>query len=114
MNMKPNKIEDLPWYIERYAEQLDRPATDFCDEEAAEFYRDFLPLYVKYAGTKSLMKHLRNYINTHEIKRKDDFRFQLIGMWVNHIQYYRELHKIPFKAEDIFKIKIPKEILNIQ
>jgi hypothetical protein len=111
---KENKIEELPWYIEHYAEQLDRPATDFCDGEAMEFYRDFLPLYVKYAGTKSLMKHLRNYIDTHEIKRKDDFRFQLVSMWCFHIQYYRERNGIPFKPEDIFKIRIPKEILSIQ
>ena len=111
---KENKIEELPWYIEHYAEQLDRPATEFRDEEAMEFYRDFLPLYVKYAGTKSLMKHLRSYIDTHEIKRKDDFRFQLISMWCFHIQYYRERNGIPFKPEDVFKIRIPKEILSIQ
>ena len=112
--MKPNKIEDLPWYLESYAQHLDRDPESFRDKEAMEFNRDFLPLYVKYAGTKSLMKHLREYIKTHEITRKDDFRIQLVCMWVNHIQYYRELHNIPFKAEDIFKIKIPKEILNIQ
>lgn len=112
--MEDKKVRELPWYLEHYAQYLDREPESYCDKEAMEFYRDFMPLYIKYAGTKSLMKHLRNYIKTHEITRKDDFRFQLVGMWVNHIQYYRELHNIPFKAEDIFKIKIPKEILNIQ
>lgn len=112
--MKPNKIEDLPWYLESYAEHLKKEPESFYDKEAMEFYRDFLPLYVKYAGTKSLMKHLRNYINTHEIKRKDDFRFQLVTMWCWHIQYYRERRNKPFKPEDVFSIKIPKEILNIR
>lgn len=109
-------MTQLPWYLESYLEHHNEAIKKgtFFDAEAEEFQRDFMPLYLKYAGTKSLMKHLRGYIKTHEITRKDDFRFQLIGMWVNHIQYYRELHNIPFKAEDIFKIKIPKEILNIQ
>ena len=111
---KENKLDELPWYLESYAEHLDRPESDFCDTEAMEFNRDFLPLYVKYAGTKSLMKHLRNYLATHEITRKDDFRFQMVSMWCFHIQYYRERNGIPFKPEDVFKIRIPKEILSIQ
>ena len=109
-----NKIEELPWYLESYAERLNREPESFLDNEAREFNRDFLPLYVKYAGTKSLRRHVRNYINTHEIKRRDDFRFQLISMWCFHIQYYRERRGIPFKPEDIFKIRIPKEILDVQ
>lgn len=112
--MEGNKIENLPWYLESYVKALNREPESFRDNEAMEFNRDFLPLYVKYVGTKSLMKHLRNYINTHEIKRKDDFRFQLVVMWCWHIQYYRERRNIPFKAEDVFRVRIPKEILNIQ
>lgn len=112
--MKPNKIEDLPWYLEHYAEYVEREPESYRDKEAMEFNRDFMPLYLKYAGTKSLMKHLKNYLNTHEIKRKDDFRFQLISMWCFHIQYYRERRGIPFKPEDVFKIRIPKIILDIQ
>jgi hypothetical protein len=112
--MEVNKIEELPWYLEDYAKELNRKHKKFRDNEAMEFNRDFLPLYVKYAGTRSLLKHLRNYINTHEITRKDDFRFQLITMWCWHIQYYRERRNKPFKPEDVFKIRIPKEILNIK
>lgn len=112
--MEDKNVRELPWYLEHYAKYLDREPESYRDKEAMEFNRDFMPLYLKHVGTKSLMKHLREYIKTHEITRKDDFRFQLVCMWVNHIQYYRELHNIPFKAEDIFKIKIPKEILNIQ
>ncbi len=112
--MADKKVRELPWYLEHYAEYADREPESYRDKEAMEFNRDFVPLYVKYAGTKSLMKHLRNYIKTHEITRKDDFRFQLVSMWCYHIQYYRELHGIPFKPEDVFKIRIPKEILDIK
>ena len=112
--MRDKKVRELPEYLEDYAEYVERGSESYYDKEAMEFYRDFVPLYVKYAGTKSLLKHLREYIKTHEITRKDDFRCQLVSMWCLHIQYYRELHNIPFKAEDIFKIKIPKEILNLQ
>lgn len=108
------ETNNLPWYMEHYRELLGRERFKFQDEEGYEFNRDFLPLYVKYAGTKSLMKHLKNYLATHEITRKDDFRFQLVSMWCFHIQYYREKNGIPFRAEDIFKIRIPKIILDIQ
>ena len=112
--MEDKKARELPWYLDEYAKCLERGPESYRDNEAMEFNRDFLPLYIKYAGTKSLMKHLRNYIDTHEIKRKDDFRFQLVSMWCFHIQYYRERRNKPFKPEDVFKIKIPKEILNIR
>ena len=104
----------LPWYLESYANYANKAPEEYQDEESREFYRDFMPLYLKYAGTKSLLKHLRNYINTHEIKRKDAFRFQLISMWCFHIQYYRERHGKQFNPEDVFKIRIPKIILEIQ
>ena len=61
-----------------------------------------------------MLKDIREYVSTHTINRKDDFRFQLIRMWCDHIHYYRELHGIEFKPEDVFDIKIPKEILSIQ
>lgn len=112
--MEDKKVRELPWYLEEYAKCVEREPESYRDKEAMEFYRDFVPLYVKYAGTKSLMKYLRDYIKTHEITRKDDFRFQLVSMWCFHIQYYRELHGIPFKPEDVFKIRIPKEILDIR
>lgn len=112
--MEVNDTKNLPWYIECYTEWMNKKPEEYRDQEAMEFNRDFMPLYLKYAGTKSLMKHLKNYLKTHEIKRKDDFRFQLISMWCFHIQYYRERHGIPFKPEDVFKIKIPKIILDIQ
>jgi len=105
------KNKELPWYISHYFENISTPPHD---EESAMFRKDFLPLYKEYVGTKNLLKHIRNYINTHEITRKDDFRFQLVCMWCDHIHYYRDLHNIPFKAEDVFKIRIPKEILNIK
>ena len=112
--MEVNKIEELPWYLKGYAKELNKKHKNFRDNEAMEFDRDFLPLYVKYAGTKSLLKHLRNYINTHEITRKDDFRFQLVSMWCWHIQYYRERRNKPFKPEDVFGIRIPKIILDLK
>ena len=106
----------LPWYLESYLEHYEKAIKKgmFFDKEAEEFEVDFMPLYLKYAGTKSLMKHLRNYINTHEIKRKDDFRFQLVQMWCWHIQYYRERHGIKYEPQDVFKIRIPRLILDIQ
>ena len=112
--LEKNKIETVPWYIASWFREITLDRWEKMDDEARTFYSEFIPVYREYVGTKGLRSRLISYINTHEIKRKDDFRFQLIGMWVNHIQYYRELHNIPFKAEDIFKIKIPKEILNIQ
>ena len=114
--MEVNDLTQLPWYLESYLEHHNEAIKKgtFFDAEAEEFQRGFMPLYLKYAGTKSLMKHLRNYIYTHEITRKDDFWFQLVSMWCFHIQYYRERRGIPFKPEDIFKIKIPKIILDIQ
>ena len=78
------------------------------------FVKIFFPLYLKHAGTKALLKDIREYVSTHTITRKDDIRFQLIRMWCDHIHYYRELHGIEFKPEDVFDIKIPKEILSIQ
>lgn len=88
-------------------EQLDN-----MDVEARTFYVEFMPLYKKYSGTKQLRKHIIQYLSTHEIKRKDDFRGQLICMWIEHIIEYRESNNIPFKAEDVYKIKVPQEILN--
>lgn len=107
-----NNIQSLPWYLKEYV-KLTRKR-EFRDEESKCFCKEFVPLYLQYAGTRGLMKHLRNYIASHEIMRKDDFRFTLIGMWCWHIQYYRERRGIVFKPEDVFKIKIPKEILSIQ
>lgn len=108
------KGKELPWYFESYAEHVNKNSEEYRDDEAREFYTVFVPLYLEYAGTRRLLGILRNYLATHEIKRKDDFRFQLVSMWCFHIQYYRETHGIPFKAEDVFRIKIPKEILSIQ
>lgn len=105
---------EKPWYIEHWEESYNKPKTSFYDKDAEDFYYDFFPLYLKYVGTRKLLQCVREYINTHEIKRKDDFRLQLICMWCDHIHYYRDLHNIPFKAEDIFSIRIPKEILSVQ
>ena len=107
-----NKNTEIPWYIKHWMEEKDENYP-WRDEEARVFNLEFMPLYRKYVGTKKLLPLIREYINTHEIKRKDDFRFQLICMWCDHIHYYRDLNGIPFKAEDVFKIKIPKEILSI-
>ena len=107
-------MEDKPWYIQHYLEPVKPEVWERMDDEARTFHTDFIPLYGKYAGTKALLPRLRNYLATHEIKRKADFRFQLVSMWCFHIQYYRELHGIPFEPEDVFKIKIPKEILGIK
>ena len=104
---------ERPWYITQWEETYKNQKT-FHDKEAEEFYRDLFSLYVKHVGTKALLKDIRNYINTHTITRKDDFRFQMICMWCDHIHYYRELHGIKFEPEDVFSIKIPKEILSVQ
>jgi len=112
--MRKNKTEAFPWYIADWFKEIPPDMWDKMDDEARVFRSEFMPIYREYVGTKGLRRRLVNYIDTHEIKRKDDFRFQLVCIWLNHIQYYRELHGIPFKAEDVFKIKIPKEILNIQ
>ena len=112
--MEVNKLEELPWYLRSYTEWIGKKREECIDQEAFEFNRDFLPRYLEYVGTKQLMKHLRNYLKTHEITRKDDFRNQLVGMWCWHIQFYRERRGIPYKAEDVFKIKIPKIILDIK
>lgn len=103
---------ERPWYIKHWEEKKDTSV--FMDEQAEIFNKEFMPLYIKYVGTKKLLPCIREYINNHTITRKDDFRFQLICMWCDHIHYYRDLNGIPFKAEDIFNIKIPKEILSIQ
>lgn len=109
--MKENDLNNLPWYIDQWREDYEKRKTkdpsEYCDQEAFEFNRDFMPLYLKYAGTKALKRHLRDYIATHDITRKKDFRFQLTCMWVEHIQFYRERNGIPFKPEGIFKIQIP-------
>lgn len=110
-NMNTN---DLPWYLQEYAEPVKPETWEKMDEEARTFQVEFIPKYLKYAGTKSLLRHIREYINTHEIKRRNDFRFQLICMWCWHIQYYRERHGIKFEPWDVFKIRIPKLILEIQ
>lgn len=109
--MVENNINELPWYLEEYA--ISAKKKQFQDKEGEEFNRDFMPLYLKYAGTKHLIKHIRNYINTHEIKRRDDLRFTLVMMWCWHIQYYRERRGIKYVPEDVFKIRIPKEITNL-
>ena len=108
------KTKEIPRYLETWFEEPTEHEKSLMDEEAWIFRNDFLSLYREYVGTKSLLKHIRNYINTHEIKRKDDFRFTFICMWIDHIHYYDDLNNIPFKAEKIWKIKIPKEILNVQ
>lgn len=105
---------EKPWYIKHWEESYNKPKTSFYDKDAEDFYHDFFPMYLKYVGSRKLLQGIREYINTHEIKRKDDFRLQVICMWCDHIHYYRDLHNIPFKAEDIFSIRIPKEILSVQ
>lgn len=104
---------ERPWYIKHWDNIKDNNYP-FIDEEAKVFNKELLPLYRKYVGTKKLLPCIKEYINSHKIIRKDDFRFQLICMWCDHIHYYRDLHGIPYKPEDVFKIKIPKEILNIK
>ena len=106
---------ERPWYIKQWEESYQRAIqTTFYDKDAEEFCKDFVPLYLKHAGTKALLKDIREYVSAHTITRKDDIRLQLICMWCDHIHYYRELHGIEFEPEDIFSIKIPKEILSIQ
>lgn len=83
------------------------------DEEAKTFNKEFVPLYEKYIGTKRLRKIIKEYIETHEIKRREDFQFQLTCMWCDHIKEYRKRNNIPFKAEDIFAIRIPDFIRNM-
>lgn len=87
---------------------------DKMDEEAKVFYKEFIPQYLKYRGTKKLRKIIKDYIDAHEIKRKDDFSMQLTCMWCEHLIMYKELHKLPFKSEDILSFKIPDFIKNIQ
>ena len=107
-----DKTQSRPWYLEPYAELAKK--TKFQDEESRCFCKEFIPVYLQYVGTRELMKYLRNYINTHEITKKDDFRTTLVIMWCWHIQYYRECRGVVFKPEDVFKIKVPKEILSIK
>ena len=109
-SVKENK---LPWYIEHWSNDKLPADYKFLDKDAEEFHKDFIPLYLKHAGTKKLLGDIRNYLRSHKIIRKDDLRLQLVCMWCDHIHYYRELHEIPFEAEDVFKIRIPKEISTI-
>lgn len=105
---------EKPWYINHWEESYQNSfKKSFYDKDAEEFCKEFMPLYLKHVGTKALLKDIRDYISTHTITRKDDLRFQLTCMWCDHIHYYRELHGKNFEAEDVFKIKIPKEILSI-
>ena len=108
------KTKDYPWYIQHWMEEPNENTQKIMDDEAKEFRKIFMPLFREHVGTKKLLKDIKNYLETHEIKRKDDFRMQLTCMWLDHIHYYRELHNIPFKAEDVFSIRIPKEILSVQ
>lgn len=107
-------MEDRPEYIKDWYKHMTPEEFNKMDDEGKTFYRELMPLYEKYVGTNKLLGHIRNYINTHDIVRKDDFRFQLVCMWCDHIRYRREQHGMNFKAEDVFKIKIPKEILSVQ
>lgn len=107
-------MEVKPDYIQDYLVQPKPQEWEQMDDEAKAFQTDFIPIYGEYAGTKGLLPRLRNYLNTHEIKRKDDFRLTLIIMWCYHIRYYREKQGKEWKAEDVFKVKIPEEILSIQ
>ena len=107
-------MEAKPDYIQDYLVPPTKESWIQMDDEARAFQTEFIPIYGKYAGTKGLLPHLRKYLNTHEIKRKDDFRFTLIIMWCYHIRYYREKRGKEWKAEDVFKIKVPKEILAIK
>lgn len=100
-------------YIQDYIKELTEDDKRWLDNDAIEFYSDFIPLWGKYVGTKQLLKCIKDYVKTHKVIRKDDLRFQLITMWINHIQLCCEYHNVEFKAEYCFKIKIPKAILDI-
>ena len=105
--------EEYPWYIQHWIEVPNENTQKIMDDEAKEFVKTFYPLYRKHVGTKKLLKDIKDYLATHDIKRKEDFKIQLVCMWCDHIHYYRDLHGIEFKAEDVFKIKIPDVIKNI-
>ena len=110
---KLDKMRAEAWYIQDYLDEPNDHIKNLMDKDAWDFHNDFKPLYAKYAGTKQLLKCIKEYVKTHEITRKDDLRFTLIGMWINHIQLCCEYHNIEFKAEWCFKIRQPKVILDI-
>jgi len=110
--MKNLKPEDQ-YYLENWFEDISKEQFEKMDEEARTFYTEFMPLYKKYVGTNQLLKHIRSYLKTHIIKRKEDFQIQITCMWIDHIHFYRDKNGVSFKAEDVFKIKIPKEIKSL-
>lgn len=110
--MKSLKPEDQP-YLKHWFKNISEEQIKKMDEEARTFYTEFMPLYKTYVGTNQLLKHIRDYLKNHVIKRKEDFQIQLTCMWIDHIHFYRDKKEINFKAEDIFKIKIPKEIKSL-
>jgi hypothetical protein len=100
-------------YILDYLEEPSEYVKSQMDKDAWDFHNDFKPLFAKYVGTKQFLKCIKDYVKTHEITRKDDLRFTLIGMWIWHIRLCCEYHNIEFKAEWCFKIRQPKVILDI-
>jgi hypothetical protein len=110
---KLDKLRAEAEYIQDYLKEPTEHVKKLMDAEAWTFHNEFLPLYGKYAGTKKLLQCIKDYTKKHEIIRKDDFRSQLIGMWIYHIRLCCEYHGIEFKAEWCFKIRQPKAILDI-
>ena len=108
-----DKLRAEAEYIQDFLKEPDEHIKSLMDSEAWDFHNDFLPLYGKYAGTKKLLKCIKEYVKTHSVTRKDDLRTQLIIMWIYHIRLCCEYHNIEFQAEYCFKIRQPKVILDI-
>lgn len=108
-----DKMRSEAHYIQDYLEEPSEYVKSQMDKDAWDFHNDFLPLFAKYVGTKQFLKCIKDYVKTHEITRKDDIRFTLIGMWIWHIRLCCEYHDIKFKAEWCYSIKEPKVILDI-
>lgn len=83
------------------------------DDDAKAYRQDFVPLYAKYSGTKKLLPAIKEFMKTHDLKRKEDFCMQFTMMWIYHIMLCHKYHNLDFQPEDIFKIRIPKTIKDL-
>lgn len=104
-----NEMEEIQDYLkEPTEEQWAR-----YDDDAKAYCQDFVPLYAKYSGTKKLLPAIKEFLKTHDLKRKEDFCMQFTMMWIYHIMLCHKYHNLDFQPEDIFKIRIPKIIKDL-
>lgn len=107
------RLDRLRSEMEEIQDYLKEPKKAPVDDDAKAYRQDFVPLYAKYSGTKKLLPAIKEFLKTHDLKRKEDFCMQFTMMWIYHIMLCHKYHNLDFKPEDIFKIRIPKTIKDL-